>query len=141
MLSLRYAPLLPFAVAATLAIVVDRYLGFAVLSWLITSCVGVAIWLAAFKRNELLAQCGLWICCLGMAGAHHHHQRNDYAANDIGNVAHGTATAYSRHADEEPTTIMQKDNRHRRPQGISRRRFSTSPRSNREACGRPARHA
>jgi competence protein ComEC len=85
--SFRYAPLLPFALAATVGIVVDRYIGFASVNWLIPSCVGVAIWLAAFKRNEITAQCGLWICCFGIAGAHHHHWQNDFSADDIGHIA------------------------------------------------------
>ena len=87
MSSLRYAPLLPYALAATVAIVIDRYLGFATIHWLIVSFIGIAVWLAAFKRNEHAAQVGLWICCLGLAGGHHHHRCNDYPADDIGNHA------------------------------------------------------
>lgn len=110
--SLRYAPLLPFAFAATMAILVDRYLGFTVISWLIASCSGVAFWFVASKRNELAAQFGLWISCFGLAGAHHHHHRNDFSADDIGQFAsvEPRLARIRGTFDEEPTTYRHSKN-------------------------------
>src|SRR5262245_57267611 len=112
MSSLRYAPLLPFAIAATMAILVDRYLGFTVISWLIASCAGVAFWFVASKRNELAAQVGLWLCCFGLAGAHHHHHRNDFSADDIGQFAsvEPRLARIRGTLDEEPTVYRHSKN-------------------------------
>lgn len=84
---LAYAPLVPFAVAVTAAIVVDHYWAIASSAWLVLAGVGALTWLAAFRRNELLALVGLWAFAGCLGGAYHHAWRNDFAADDIGNIA------------------------------------------------------
>jgi competence protein ComEC len=84
---LAYAPLVPFAVAVTAAIVADRYLSIASHFWLILAGIGGLTWLAAFRRNELFALVGLWGFAGGLGGAYHHAWRNDFPSDDIGNVA------------------------------------------------------
>jgi competence protein ComEC len=96
---LGYAPLLPFAVAATAGIVADRYLGIESSHWLIVVAAGLVVavgggsFLGPLTRgrspgsNDLLRLAGLWLSAGGIAGAYHHGYRNDFAADDIGNVA------------------------------------------------------
>ena len=113
--------LLPFPrVAATVAIVVDRYLGFAVLSWLIASCVGVAIWLNAFKRNELLGNAVCGFAAWDWRG--HHHP----GATTMLSTTLATSRAWNRDScgmrgtlDDEPTVYRAKNDNAliSRPQG------------------------
>ena len=53
--ALAYAPLVPFAVAATAGIVADRYLEIPAASWLILAGAGLILWLAAIRRHDLVA--------------------------------------------------------------------------------------
>jgi competence protein ComEC len=84
---LAYAPLVPFAIAVTAAIVTDRYLPISSSVWLVSAGIGGLTWLAAFRRNDLLALAGLWVFAGSLGGAYHHAWRNDFAADDIGNIA------------------------------------------------------
>jgi len=84
---LGYAPLVPFAVAATAGIVIDRYLGVPAMAFLVVAGVGLIGWLVALRRNDLVAPAGLWLLLGGLAGAYHHAWRNDFPADDLGNVA------------------------------------------------------
>jgi competence protein ComEC len=84
---LAYAPLVPFATAVTAAIVFDRYLPISSSVWLVLAGIGGLIWLAAFRRNDLLALVALWTFAGSLGGAYHHAWRNEFAADDIGNIA------------------------------------------------------
>ena len=83
---LAYAPLAPFAVAATAGIVVDRFVGAATEACLVFALAGAAAWVALVRKGSV-AVVGLWACAAGLAGAHHHAQRNDFRADDIATVA------------------------------------------------------
>jgi competence protein ComEC len=85
--ALAYAPLVPFAVAATVGIVADRYLDVPPTSWLVLAGAGLILWVAALKRRDLTALSGLWVFAGGLAGAYHHAWRCDFPADDLGNVA------------------------------------------------------
>jgi competence protein ComEC len=85
--ALGYAPLVPFAAAATAGIVADRYLDIPAPPFLIVAGIGLIVWLAALRRNDLVAPAGLWVLVGGLAGAYHHAWRNDFPADDLGNVA------------------------------------------------------
>jgi competence protein ComEC len=85
--ALAYAPLVPFAVAATAGIFADRYLDVTIPAFLVIAGAGVIAWLAALRRNDLIAPAGLWVFLGGLAGAYHHAWRNDFPADDLGNVA------------------------------------------------------
>ncbi|HJZ89901.1 MAG TPA: ComEC/Rec2 family competence protein [Gemmataceae bacterium] len=110
-----YAPLFPFAVTATAGIVADRHLlDLTTPVWLLIAAAGVPIWLLASRRNAVMPLAGLWVVAGGLAGAYHHAWRNDFAADDVGNVAgveprlvrlRGTLAeepAVRRHAKDEP---------------------------------------
>jgi competence protein ComEC len=84
---LGYAPLFPFAIAVTMAIVADRCFPIASSYWLILGATGGFCWLVAIRRNDLVAVCGLWVCAGGLAGAYHHAWRNDFPNDDVGNFA------------------------------------------------------
>jgi competence protein ComEC len=83
---LGYAPLAPFAVAATAGIVTDRFVGASTEVWLLLAIAGAAAWVA-FVRRTPLAVVGLWVCAAGLAGARHHALRHDFPADDIAHVA------------------------------------------------------
>jgi competence protein ComEC len=85
--AIGYAPLAPFAVAVSAAIVADRFLPVASTFWLVLSLAGALSWLCAFRRNDVLALAGLWVCAGGLGGAYHHGWRNNFPADDIGNLA------------------------------------------------------
>ncbi len=85
--ALAYAPLVPFAVAATVGIVVDRYATIPTMSWLVLAAIGVLLGILAARKNPRLSMAGLWICSAGLAGAHHHSWRNDFPSDDIGQFA------------------------------------------------------
>lgn len=85
--ALGYAPLVPFAAAATAGIVADRYLDIPGGPFLVIAGVGLITWLAAIRRHDLVAPAGLWVLLGGLAGAYHHAWRTDFPADDLGNVA------------------------------------------------------
>src|SRR5262249_23915568 len=110
-----YAPLFPFAVTATAGIVADRHLlDLTTPVWLLIAAAGVPIWLLASRRNAVMPLAGLWVVAGGLAGAYHHAWRNDFAADDVGNVAGveprlvrlrgalAEEPAVRRHAKDEP---------------------------------------
>jgi competence protein ComEC len=84
---LAYAPLFPFAVAVTAGIVTDRYSSVPTSAWFLVAAGGVVAAVLALRRNPLLSLVGLWVCAGGLAGAYHHGWRNDYPADDVGNLA------------------------------------------------------
>lgn len=85
--ALGYAPLMPFAAAATVGIVADRYLDIPAPQFLLVAGVGLVWWLAAVRRRGHAALAGLWVLVGGLAGAYHHAWRNECPADDLGNVA------------------------------------------------------
>ena len=85
--ALGYAPLVPFAAAATAGIVADRYLDIPTPPFLVVAGAGLVAWVAALRRKDLAALAGLWVFAGGLAGAYHHAWRNDFPADDLGNVA------------------------------------------------------
>jgi competence protein ComEC len=86
--ALAYAPLLPFAVAATVGIVCDRHLiDLETPGWLLVAASGIAVWLLAARRRDYSQLAGLWLCAAGLAGAYHHAWRNDYPSDDVANLA------------------------------------------------------
>ena len=82
-----YAPLVPFAATATVGIVVDRYVDVSIRTFLIFAGIGVAVWITAVRRRDLVAPASLWLLVGGLAGAYHHAWRNEFPADDLGIVA------------------------------------------------------
>jgi competence protein ComEC len=70
-----------------LAIVADRFLQIGSSAWFVVAAAGLLTWVLGIRRGELVALAGLWICAGGLAGAYHHFWRNEFAADDLGNIA------------------------------------------------------
>lgn len=75
------APLVPIALAATLGLVIDRYLGGSVALGLTLAGASIVVW---FRLRIPLP---LWIAAFGLALAYHHAHRYEFPANDIGRYA------------------------------------------------------
>lgn len=108
---LGYAPLVPFAVAGTAGIVVDRFLGGATGGWLLLAVAGAAGWLL-FTRRSADAIVGLWVGAAGLGGAHHHAWRNDFRADDVAAFADAEPKLIRLRGtlDDEPTVRRGKAN-------------------------------
>ncbi len=121
--SIWRAPLVPFALAVTLGIVVDRYAPIPLLVSLLAGAVFLLAWLIA----QIGARSGLPIAYLALAAAafgaaYHHFQRDFYPADDVGNFAPSEPrpVALRGTIDEEPRrTVPRNDNSplRSRPQG------------------------
>jgi competence protein ComEC len=84
---LAYAPLVPYAACATVAIIADRFGSVPASAWLLIASVGLALGVMTFRRSPALSLAGLWLGAGGLAGTYHHTSRNDFPADDIGNFA------------------------------------------------------
>lgn len=85
---LGYAPLLPFAVAATIALVADRHLAVPPVAWTVLGVGGLVVALWHHRRGDVrTSTIALWVGLGGFAGLHHHDRRHGFAADDIGHQA------------------------------------------------------
>jgi competence protein ComEC len=82
-----YAPLAPFAVAVTVALVADRHVGVPLSAWFMVAATGAAVALFTFRGRTAAAFVGLGIVAGGLAGAHHHSWRNVFPDDDVGYLA------------------------------------------------------
>ncbi|MFO0849305.1 MAG: ComEC/Rec2 family competence protein [Gemmataceae bacterium] len=76
------APLIPVALAATLGLIADRYVGVTTTTGLAAAGVGVVVW-AVSRRSPL----PVWLAVAGLAAAHHHAHRCDFPPDDVGEYA------------------------------------------------------
>ncbi len=82
------APLVPVALAATLGVSLDRYVGLPLPISLIVAVAGLIAWaVALFGCRSGLAAAYLWLTVAALAAGYHRCRRDWYAADDIGNVA------------------------------------------------------
>ncbi len=72
------APLVPFALAATGGLLVDRFAGTPLALAFLAAAVGA---IAGFATRRSF---GFWLAVAGLAAAHHHTHRNVFPADDIG---------------------------------------------------------
>ena len=81
------APLVPVALAATLGLLVDRYIGLPLAGGLALTVGSLVGWAVASWRGNDVA--GIWIVTafVGLAATYHHTHRHSFPANDIGNMA------------------------------------------------------
>ncbi len=79
------APLVPVALAATLGLVLDRYLEVSPIAALLVGVGGLAAWLAGRTRKS--APLWLAVAAAGLAAAHHHAHRHAFDPDDIGTFA------------------------------------------------------
>ena len=99
------APLVPVALAATLGLLIDRYLGPPLLPELLAAGGGLVAWAVARRRQSETAPLWLWVALAGLAAAHHQSHRHGYAPDDIGTFApeRPTPARLRGTLDEEPS--------------------------------------
>lgn len=81
------SPLVPPALAATIGLLLDRYIGVPIAISLLLIGVLAASWLAAFLARRSFAPVFLCLAVGFLAAMYHHLYRNAYASWDIGNLA------------------------------------------------------
>jgi competence protein ComEC len=85
---LGHAPLVPIALAATLGIVLDRYVGLPLVGSLSVALLALLGWVLARRRRQVaLSPLLLWVSIASLAAAYHHVRRDVYPADDIGSQA------------------------------------------------------
>jgi competence protein ComEC len=118
------APLVPVALAATLGVAVDRYVGVPLPVSLLLAAAALVAWaVALFGRRSGLAAVYLWLTAAALAAGYHRSHTDWYAANDIGHAA----TSEPRPAqlrgvlEEEPAVREQPppDAFHNLPRGVT----------------------
>ncbi len=77
------APLVPVALAATVGLLSDRYLGVPLVAGLIVSVVALIGWLVTRNTSIQFALGWLFVCVAALASIHHHSWRSSVRANDI----------------------------------------------------------
>jgi competence protein ComEC len=102
---LLIAPLVPFAVAATAGIIVDRLWAIPTSTSLVWVVGFFLIWCIAIQRRWALASGFLWLATLAIGAAYHHSWRYDYPADEIGNFTQSEPVLISIRATlkEEPS--------------------------------------
>jgi competence protein ComEC len=81
------APLVPVALAATLGVALDRYLGPPLPVSLTVAGAALIAWaVALFGRRSGLAAVYLWLTAAALAAGYHHYRRACYPPDDIGNA-------------------------------------------------------
>jgi len=80
------APLVPVAVAATVGLLADRYVGVPFGIGLGACALGLVGWMTTRLRGRASVFL-LWAAFAGLASAYHHHHCNYYPADDVGEFA------------------------------------------------------
>ena len=83
------APLVPFALAASAGLLLDRYAGLPFDATLIAAGVAVVAWFLVQNRSPVAAGL-LWLAVAGAAAAHHHWHRHGHPPDDIRAIADET---------------------------------------------------
>ena len=101
------SPLVPVAIAATIGLLADRYLGLPITFELVVLIAAFICWLAFSSRRPRLAPAALWIAAGCLTAIHHHAHRNSFAVDDIAGIAEETPKLARLRGvlDEEPTLI------------------------------------
>src|SRR5262245_34820151 len=110
------SPLVPVAIAVTLGLIADRYLGVPAIAELAFLAVGLIAAVALARRRPALTSPALWCVAAALAALYHHSYRNVYAEDDIGNLASETPKLVRLRGvlAEEPTRV-----RRPRPDGLA----------------------
>ena len=77
------APLVPVALAATVGLLADRYIGVPLGAGLIVASVALVGWLCTRIATPQTSLGWLLVCTAASAAAHHHSHRHSFAADDI----------------------------------------------------------
>lgn len=85
--SFARAPLVPLAVAASLGLMLDRYLNPGGVAVLAVALLGLVGWFSAHCRRSQTALPFLWLGLLGVAAVHHHRHWHWFPPEDIGHFA------------------------------------------------------
>ena len=87
------APLVPLALAASVGLLADRYIGVPLAAGLITAVVALVGWLGTRTTAPHVALGWLLVCAGAIAAVHHHTHRHTFGDDDIGRFAKDTPTA------------------------------------------------
>ncbi|MFL5342313.1 MAG: ComEC/Rec2 family competence protein [Gemmataceae bacterium] len=106
------APLVPPAVAATLGLLADRYLGVPVYLAIAGLFAAFLSWLILSRRNRPHAEVALWVAVGFLAAGYHHGWRNVYAPDDVGEFAAPEPALVRVRGilDDEPSVALQAHN-------------------------------
>jgi competence protein ComEC len=98
------APLVPVALAAALALVLDRYAEVPLAAELLVAVGGLVAWAVARRRTPGRAVVWLWVTAAGLAAAHHKTHRAAFAPDDVATfaTARPTPARVRGTLDEEP---------------------------------------
>ena len=84
----EYQPLVTVLVAACAGIVVDRYLGLALVGWAVACAMGLAAWFALWRRDRVrLAVWPLLLAVAAVAGGWHHCGWSLFDADEVSLLA------------------------------------------------------
>src|SRR5258706_9096549 len=81
------SPLVPFALAATFGLLVDRYVGIRIGVVGGVAFLAFVFWFLLQRRRSRAAPAALWIAAGCLAAIHHHAHRHIFRSDDIANLA------------------------------------------------------
>lgn len=87
------APLVPVALAASVGLLADRYVGVPLGAGLITAAVALVGWLVTRSVTPQVALGWLLVCAAAVAASYHHAHRTSFRPDDISRYAKDTPTA------------------------------------------------
>jgi competence protein ComEC len=98
------APLVPPALAVTVGLLADRYIGVPLGAGLVAAAVSLVGWFFTRIAAPRAALGWLLVCAAALGAAHHHAHRNVFGADDISRFAKDTPTAVRLRGklDDEP---------------------------------------
>ncbi len=89
------APLVPVALAASVGLLAERYIGVPLGAGLIVAVVALLGWLSTRTGAPQTASVWLLVCAAALAAAHHHSHRHTFRADDIARFAKDAPQAVS----------------------------------------------
>ncbi len=87
------APLVPVALAASVGLVADRYIGVPLAVGLVAAVVALVGWVCTRQVAPQTALGWLLICTAALGAAHHHSHRHSFDSDDIGRFTKDVPTA------------------------------------------------
>lgn len=99
------SPLTPVAIAATLGLIADRYLGLSPLAEFAVLGIAVVGFVMLARRRPDAPPVAAWLAVAALAALYHHAHRNVFTSDDIGNFVSETPTLVRVRGvlDEEPS--------------------------------------
>ena len=104
------APLVPVALAASVGLLADRYIGVPLAAGLVAAVVALVGWFFTRASTPQTALGWLLVCTAALAAAHHHSHRHSFDSDDIGRFAKDVPAAIRVRG-----TLADEPDRHRPP--------------------------